>query len=69
VFGGYFVPLARWLLPAAEAEARARTLAPDLGGAALVPSTLGHGAAAVGGAARVLDAVDAGQLPRVLAGR
>ncbi|MBX6354667.1 MAG: ROK family transcriptional regulator [Micromonosporaceae bacterium] len=67
VFGGYFVPLADWLLPAAEAEARAGTLAPDLGGCRLVPSTLGHGAAAVGGAARVLDAVDAGQLPQLLA--
>jgi predicted NBD/HSP70 family sugar kinase len=69
VFGGYFVPLAPWLLPAAEAEARARTLAPDLGGCRLVASGLGHGAAAVGGAARVLDAVDAGQLPRLLAAR
>jgi predicted NBD/HSP70 family sugar kinase len=69
VFGGYFVPLAPWLLPAAEAEARARTLAPDLGGCQLVASGLGHTAAAVGGAARVLDAVDAGQLPRLLAGR
>lgn len=69
VFGGYFVPLATWLLPAAEAEARARTLAPDLGGCRLAASGLGHGAAAVGGAARVLDAVDAGQLPRLLAAR
>jgi predicted NBD/HSP70 family sugar kinase len=67
VFGGYFVPLARWLLPAADAEARARTLAPELGGCRLVASGLGHGAAAVGGAARALDAVDAGQLPRLLA--
>jgi predicted NBD/HSP70 family sugar kinase len=67
LFGGYFVPLAPWLLPAAEAEARARTLAPDLGGCQLAASGLGHGAAAVGGAARVLDAVDAGQLPRLLA--
>jgi predicted NBD/HSP70 family sugar kinase len=67
VFGGYFVPLAPWLLPASEAEPRARTLAPDLGGCQLTASTLGHGAAAVGGAARVLDAVDTGQLPRLLA--
>lgn len=63
VFGGYFVPLSPWLLPAAQVAAQARTLAPDLGGCQLGASTLGHGAAALGGAARVLDAIDAGQLP------
>jgi predicted NBD/HSP70 family sugar kinase len=65
VLGGYFVPLARWLLPAATAEVQARTLAPELGGGRLAVSTLGHNAAAIGGAARVLDTVDAGQLPHL----
>jgi predicted NBD/HSP70 family sugar kinase len=65
VLGGYFVPLARWLLPAATAEMDARTLAPEVGGARLAASTLGHNAAAIGGAARVLDTVDAGHLPRL----
>ena len=58
ILGGYYVPLAPWLLPAAEAELRARTIAPDAGGCQVVASTLGHGAAALGGAARVLDSVD-----------
>jgi predicted NBD/HSP70 family sugar kinase len=69
VLGGYFVPLARWLLPAATAEMDARTLAPEVGGARLAASTLGHNAAAIGGAARVLDTVDAGHLPRLPAAR
>jgi predicted NBD/HSP70 family sugar kinase len=63
VLGGYFVPLAPWLLPAAEAELAERTVAPHAGGCRLVVSTLGPAAAAVGGAARVLDDVDAGHLP------
>jgi predicted NBD/HSP70 family sugar kinase len=63
VLGGYFVPLAPWLLPAAEAELTERTVAPHAGGCRLVVSTLGPAAAAVGGAARVLDDVDAGHLP------
>jgi predicted NBD/HSP70 family sugar kinase len=61
--GGNFVPLAPWLLPAAEAELFARVLAPAGGGCRLVASALGHGAAATGGAARALDEVDAGRLP------
>lgn len=63
VLGGYFVPLAPWLLPAAEEQLNQRALAPDAGGARIVASTLGHDAAAVGGAAKVLEAVDAGNLP------
>jgi predicted NBD/HSP70 family sugar kinase len=63
VLGGYFVPLAPWLIPAAEAELRARSIAPDAGGTRLVASTLDLGAAATGGAARVLDAIDSGRLP------
>jgi predicted NBD/HSP70 family sugar kinase len=64
ILGGYYVPLAPWLLPAAEAELRARVVAPEAGGCRLAVSTLGHGAAALGGTARILDAIDAGQLPR-----
>ncbi|WP_084958060.1 ROK family transcriptional regulator [Thermoactinospora rubra] len=65
VLGGYYVPLARWLLPAVQAAMRSLTIAPDAGGCQVVASTLGHDAAALGGAARVLDSVDSGRLPRV----
>lgn len=64
VLGGYFVPLAPWLLPPAQEQLTRRTLAADAGGARIVASTLGHGGAAIGGAARILEAVDAGNLPR-----
>jgi predicted NBD/HSP70 family sugar kinase len=64
ILGGYFVPLAQWLLPAAQEELSQRALAPDAGGARLVASTFGHDAAATGGAATILAAVDAGNLPR-----
>jgi len=64
ILGGYYVPLAPWLLPAAEAEVRARTLAPDAGGCRLAVSTLGHDAAALGGAAGVMDSIDSGRLPQ-----
>jgi predicted NBD/HSP70 family sugar kinase len=63
VLGGYYVPLAPWLLPAAESEVRRRTIAPESGGCRIAASTLGYGAAALGGAARVLDSVDSGRLP------
>lgn len=62
VLGGYFVPLAPWLLPAAVAELEARAVEPSKV-TQLVASVLGHGAAATGGAATVLDRVDAGLLP------
>ncbi|MFI7046391.1 ROK family transcriptional regulator [Streptosporangium sandarakinum] len=65
VLGGYYVPLAPWLLPEIEAEARGRVIAPDAGGCRVVASALGYGAAALGGAARVLDLVDSGRLPRI----
>ncbi|GII03518.1 ROK family transcriptional regulator [Planobispora takensis] len=64
ILGGYYVPLAPWLLPAVGEEMRGRTIAPDGGGCRVVASTLGYGAAALGGAARVLDTVDSGRLPR-----
>ncbi|MFC7763840.1 ROK family protein [Catellatospora bangladeshensis] len=63
VLGGYFVPLAPWLLPAVEAELRDRRIGPEQGGARVSASILDHGAAATGGAATVLDHVDAGRLP------
>jgi predicted NBD/HSP70 family sugar kinase len=61
--GGHFVPLAPWLLPAAETELAAGAVAPDAGGCRLVASALGADAAAMGGAARALDDLDAGLLP------
>jgi predicted NBD/HSP70 family sugar kinase len=64
VLGGYFVPLAPWLLPAAQEQLLRRALAPDAGGARIVASSFGHEAAATGGAAEVLAAVDAGKLPQ-----
>ncbi|HEX8628928.1 MAG TPA: ROK family transcriptional regulator [Catenuloplanes sp.] len=63
VLGGYFTPLAPWLLPAARTELLDRTVAPQAGGCQLVASSLDLGAAAMGGAARALDAIDAGRLP------
>jgi len=63
ILGGHYVPLASWLLPAAQEELAARAIAPDAGGLRLVASALGYEAAAVGGAARALDSVDTAQLP------
>jgi predicted NBD/HSP70 family sugar kinase len=63
VLGGYYVPLAPWILAVAEAELRSRSVAPDTEGCRLFASTLGHGAAAIGGAASVLDVVDPARLP------
>jgi predicted NBD/HSP70 family sugar kinase len=63
VLGGYFVRLAPWLISAVEAELRARSIAPEAGGTRIVASTLDLGAAATGGAARVLDTIDSGRLP------
>jgi predicted NBD/HSP70 family sugar kinase len=62
LLGGYYAPLARWLIPFAATELAAGTLAPDGGGTRLAASTLGTSAAAAGGAARILALVDAGQL-------
>ena len=61
--GGYFTPLAPWLIPEAEREFLARSVAGHGGGTRIVASALDSSAAAAGGAARVLDAIDAGILP------
>ncbi|TDD12520.1 ROK family transcriptional regulator [Nonomuraea deserti] len=63
VLGGYYVPLAPWLLPAVHDELSDRVIAAEGGGCQVVASTLGHDAAALGGAARVLDSIDSGRLP------
>jgi predicted NBD/HSP70 family sugar kinase len=65
ILGGYYIALQPWVLPFAEEEMVRRTIAPGAGGCRLVASTLGYGAAALGGAARVLDSVDSGRLPVV----
>jgi predicted NBD/HSP70 family sugar kinase len=63
ILGGYYVPLAPWLLPTVRAEVAARAIAPGFEEGQVVASTLGYDAAALGGAARVLDSVDSGRLP------
>jgi predicted NBD/HSP70 family sugar kinase len=63
ILGGYYVPLAPWILPTAGEELSRRMVAPRAGGVRLAASALGHDAAAIGGAAAVLDSVDAGRLP------
>ncbi|MGI5283964.1 ROK family protein [Nonomuraea polychroma] len=63
ILGGYYVPLAPWLLPAVHDELSDRAIASEAGGCQVVASTLGHDAAALGGAARVLDSIDSGRLP------
>ncbi len=63
ILGGYYVPLAPWLLPAVHDELSDRVIAAEAGGCQVVASTLGHDAAALGGAARVLDSIDSGRLP------
>jgi predicted NBD/HSP70 family sugar kinase len=63
IFGGYPVPLAQWLLPPARQRLAELALAPDAGGVTLAISGFGPDAAATGGAARILAAVDAGELP------
>ncbi|GGP17432.1 ROK family transcriptional regulator [Nonomuraea glycinis] len=63
ILGGYYVPLAPWLLPPVRAEVADRAIAPESGGCEVVASTLGYDAPALGGAAMVLDSVDSGRLP------
>ncbi|TDQ50764.1 ROK family transcriptional regulator [Actinorugispora endophytica] len=63
VLGGYFVPLAPWLLPPCRAAAAAHSFAPDGGGCRIEPSALGLSAAARGGAMALIDALDTGALP------
>jgi predicted NBD/HSP70 family sugar kinase len=65
VLGGVFADLAPWLLPAAEAEVKARAVVPGEPGRVVV-STLGPGAVAAGGAALALDRLEAGELPAPL---
>ena len=60
--GGYFTVLAPWLIPDAERELAARSVAADAGGTRIVASALDASAAAAGGAARVLDEIDSGAL-------
>jgi predicted NBD/HSP70 family sugar kinase len=61
--GGYFTVLAPWLIPDAERELFSRSVAGQGGGTRIIASALDSSAAAAGGAARVLDAIDAGALP------
>ncbi len=63
LLGGYYGPLAPWVVEPATAELAARTVAPQAGGTRIVASTLGYNATATGGAAGVLETVDAGRLP------
>jgi predicted NBD/HSP70 family sugar kinase len=63
ILGGYYASLAPWLLPAVQDELSDRVIAAEAGGCQVVASTLGHDAAALGGAARVLDSIDSGRLP------
>ncbi|PRX96088.1 ROK family protein [Allonocardiopsis opalescens] len=63
VLGGHYAALAPWLLPAVDKELQERAAVPGGGGCQVVASTLQRDAAALGGAARVLEAVDAGRLP------
>jgi predicted NBD/HSP70 family sugar kinase len=63
VLGGYFVPMGPWLLPHCRATAAADVFAPDAGGCRVELSSLGLSAAARGGAAAMVHALDAGLLP------
>lgn len=63
VLGGYFVPLAPWLLPPCRTAMAEHTFAPGCGGCRIEPSSLGMSAAAVGGAMALIDALDTGALP------
>ncbi|GAA4897212.1 ROK family transcriptional regulator [Streptomonospora salina] len=63
VLGGYFVPLAPWLLPACRPAVRELSFAPDAGGCVVETSELGLSAAAQGGAVAMVDAMESGRLP------
>ncbi len=62
VLGGAFATLSPWLLPAVEAEVKARAVAPGDTGR-VVAATPEGGSAAAGGAALALDRLEAGHLP------
>ncbi|WP_030436831.1 ROK family transcriptional regulator [Actinoplanes subtropicus] len=61
--GGYFTVLAPWLIPDAERELLAGSVAGHGGGTRVIASALDSSAPAAGGAAHILDAIDAGALP------
>jgi|SRR5690625_1153217 len=63
VLGGYFVPLAPWLLPSCRPALRELAFAPDAGGCVVETSVLGLTAAARGGAVAMVDAMESGRLP------
>lgn len=63
VLGGYFVPMAPWLLPRCRAAALAHSFAEEAGGCQVQPSDLGMSAASRGGAAVMIHGLDAGDLP------
>ncbi|WP_017537753.1 ROK family transcriptional regulator [Nocardiopsis halophila] len=62
ILGGYYTDLAPWLLPPARRTARTHMHAPPPGDL-IHPSTLGLTAAAKGGAAAVLTALEEGRIP------
>lgn len=63
VLGGYFVPMGPWLLPTVRAAMAEHTFAPDAGGCRVELSQLGLSAAARGGAAAMVHALDTGSVP------
>jgi predicted NBD/HSP70 family sugar kinase len=63
ILGGYFVPLAPWLLPAADPKLSVGAPGSDNGGPRLVASALGNDATATGAADQVLESVDTAELP------
>ncbi len=62
ILGGYFVPLAPWLVPAATAELGVSIIAPTEAGERVHLSQLGLRAAARGGAATLIQALDEGRI-------
>jgi predicted NBD/HSP70 family sugar kinase len=64
ILGGYYPPLAPWLLPPAQEQLARHRAGTGAGGAQIVVSALDQDAAAIGAATTILDAVDAGYLPR-----
>lgn len=63
ILGGYFVPLATWILPGTQRTLTAQVIAPKEGCCKVALSTLGFTAAARGGAASIIDAIDTARLP------
>lgn len=62
ILGGYFVPLGPWLVPAAEEQLRERAIVPVGEESRVHLSELGLSAAARGGAAALIQALDQGRL-------